>query len=261
MSGDNKVAKIMHQLFDSVKSIKTVQYKITAIERLSKEFVTAHSEIKLQMHPRKVYFNNPTKKIEILYNPEMNATKALIRTASIPYVSVLLDPTGSLVRKNQHYTIYELGFDFIARSIALTINKDKFGINNFTLHGTCNKNGFKCYFIEYENPNFNYIDYVVGSKETISSIASKLNVNEHIIRYKNNMMNTFGYLKHGEVLKTPTLYCKKAIIYVDEKLMLPVSISLYDDVGLFESYDFHSIEINKHFSDIDFDKKNPQYNF
>jgi hypothetical protein len=50
-------------------------------------------------------------------------------------MTISLDPTGNLMRKNQHYTINELGYSFIGHSIALTINKDKtkdrFSIPNF----------------------------------------------------------------------------------------------------------------------------------
>ncbi len=258
---ENKVVRILHQVFDSIKNIKSVEYKISSIERTSKGFVTAGSQVKLQTNPLKFYFHNTEKKIEILYNPLISETKTLVRNDNILNISLLLDPNNSLMRKNQHHTIMDLGFEFIGKAIAFTISKDLDGMNHLTLHGKCIKNGYSCYLLEYENLSFDYEDYKVGANESISFIAKKLIVNEHIIRFKNNLLNNFGYLKQGEIIKVPILFCKKAVIYIDEKMMLPVSAALFDDVGLFETYDFNNIKLNKQFSDLDFDRHNKAYHF
>jgi hypothetical protein len=258
---DIKPGRILHQMYDSIKNIKTLKQKVKAIERINKSFVTADSEIKLQTHPRKVYFVNRSKKIEILYDSELTSHKALVKPHVFPYLTISLDPMGNIMRKNQHYTINELGYEFIGKSVALTLNKDKEGLNNFTYHGKVNKNGYTCYFLEYENKSYTYMNYVVGDKETASIIAYKLCVNDYLLRDKNNLLNDFGFIKKGTVLKVPTLYCRRAILYIDEKLMLPVSISLYDEAGLFESYDYTFIEINPTFNPDEFSKDYKEYNF
>lgn len=254
-------AKVLHQMFDSIKSVKTLRVKVAALERIDRKFFTANSEIKLQTQPRKLYFVNRFKKLEILFDAELAVNRALVKLHSFPFISMSLDPMGNLMRKNQHYTINELGYEFIGRSVALTISKDKDGVNNFNLIGKVVKNGYNCYLLEYENKAFSYTDYQVGLHETVSIIANKQCVNDYLIRYRNNLFNEFDYLKKGTVIKIPTLYCKKAVMYIDEKLMLPVSLSLYDDVGLFESYDFTSIEVNKPFKENEFKKDNRDYGF
>ena len=137
----------------------------------------------------------------------------------------------------------------------------KNGINNFSYKGTTHKNGYSCHLLEYENINYSYIDYTVQERETASSISSKLYVNDYLLRDKNDLLNDFGYLKKGSVLKVPNLYCKKAILFIDENTMLPISISLYDDSGLFESYDFSALQINKPFAENDFKRENKNYGF
>lgn len=260
-SGDLKPVHILHQMYDSIKTIKTLREKIKAIERVDQKFVTASSEIKLQTHPRKVYFHNRDKKIEILFDAEISQHKALVKVHSFPYLTLTLDPSGNMMRKNQHYSLNELGYDFIGKSVALTISKDKDGLNNFTYHGKVIKNGYNCYFLEYENDRYAYTNYVVGEKESATYIAYKLCVNEYLLRYKNELFNDFAYLKKGTILKVPTLYCKKAVLYIDDRLLLPVALSLYDDVGLFESYEYTEIEINKPFKPGEFDKSYKEYGF
>jgi hypothetical protein len=258
---DIKPARILLQMYDSIKNVKTLRMSIAALERVNKKYTAANSELKVLTNPRKLYFHNYTKKIEVLFNAELYNHKALVRPNVFPYMTLSLDPTGNLMRRNQHYTINELGYDFIGKSVALTISKDKDGLNNFTYLGKHVKNSYNCYMLEYENKAYAYTDYTVGEKETTGTISYKLCVNEYLLRDKNDLLNDFGFLKKGKVLKVPNLYCKKAVLYIDDKMMLPVSISLYDDLGLFENYDYTNVQVNKPFSEDEFLKQNKLYNF
>ncbi|MBI2722315.1 MAG: DUF1571 domain-containing protein [Bacteroidetes bacterium] len=256
-----KALKVLQQMNDSIKAIKWVRAHIASLERVETTFKTSNSEIKLQTHPRRLYFKNATQKIEVLYNWGVLNNKALVKINSFPYVTLQLDPTGNLMRKNQHYTIHELGFEFVGESIARAISKDKDGLTNFKYHGKVLKNGYNCHLIEYENKNYAYVDYTVGEKETAGSIASKLVVNEYLLRYKNELLNDYGYLKKGMILKVPTLFCKKATLFVDDKMLVPVVVSLSDDIGIFENYEFSKIEIDKPIKGEEFSRNYKDYNF
>lgn len=253
---------ILHRMFDSIKKVKTVKFTVKALERTESGYLSAISEIKLQTSPRKLYFLNPEKKIEILYNQGQLNNKCLVKPNVFPYFTLTLDPTGNLIRKNQHYTIHELGFDFISTTIALALSKEKNNISNSLSYiGKVDKNGLKCYMLVYENKNFSYIDYKIEKKESIGLIAARLNVNDYMLRAKNNMYNDYGYVKSGTVLKVPNFYCRKGIFYIDEKTYLPISISIYDDKGLFESYDFYIHELNKPIPEAEFNKDYKDYHF
>lgn len=258
---DIKPSRLLAQMFDSIKGIKTLRTTINATERIDKTFLSAKSEIKLQTSPRRLYFINRQKKLEILYNQNETATKALVKPHIFPYMTISLDPTGNLMRKNQHYTIHELGYEFIGKSMALTLSKDKEGLANMKYLGMHPKNGYNCYLLQYENKNYDYTEYIVHARETASSIAIKLCVNDYLLRDINGLLNDFGYLKKGSKLKVPNLYCKKAIIYIDQHLMIPVSLSLYDDKGLFENYDYTNVEINKPIKPEEFTRHYQGYRF
>lgn len=247
-------------MFDSIKQIKTLRTRIYALERVEHNFISANSEIKLQTHPRKLYFINPEKKLEILYDAE-RSKKATVKPHIFPYLTVHLDPNGNLMRKNQHYTIHELGFEFIAKTIALTLKSNQAQPRNFEYIGRVEKNGYHCHLLQFEEDNFTYQDYVVQEKETATSIAYKLCVNDYLLRYKNDLLNDFGYLKKGRVLRVPNLFCKKAVLYIDEQHLLPVAISLFDDKGLFESYGFSATVVNRTFDKNEFSSSNPAYGF
>lgn len=260
-SAENKVQKIFAQMYDSIKGIKTLRQDVLAVERIENKYSINRSQIKVQTSPRKIYFINPTKKLEILYDEENSSDKAWVKPHIFPYLTMQLDPRGNIMRKNQHYSIMELGYEFIGRSIALTINKDKEGLHNFTFKGKTFKNGYNCYLIEYENRHYGYTDYRVGERETATSISLRLCVNDYLLRYNNDLLNDFGYLKKGTILRVPTLYCQKAILFIDDHLLLPVSLSLFDDKGLFESYDYTNIRINEHIPAVEFNRTYKHYNF
>jgi len=254
--------KLVLDMLDSIKHIKTVRVQLKSLERTESGYLSAVSQSKIQTSPRRVYFYNPEKKLEVLYNEGQLNGKCLVKPHVFPYVTLALDPRGNLMRKNQHYTMHELGFEFIGKTIALALSKEKENLaKSLTYMGRVEKNGVKCHLLVYESRHFNYIDYVVPKKETIGAIAINLNVNDYMLRAKNNMYNDYGYVKVGTTLKVPEYYCKKGVFYIDEKTMLPISVSVYDDAGLFESYEYHILELNQAIPEEEFSKDYKDYHF
>ena len=258
----NKALVCISQMLDSIRNVKTLRANIRALERINKGFLSASSEIKILTSPRKLYFINREKKLEILYVTGEFGNKAVVKPHVFPYLTLTLDPRSNIMRKNQHYTIHELGFEFIGRTIGLVLSKEKDNMaRSLAYLGKHERNGYNCHMVVYETKTFPYYEYTVQKKETVTSIAYKQNVNDYMLRIKNNLHNDFGYLKEGTKIQIPYMYCKKAILYLDENSMLPVSVSIYDDVGLFESYDFSDIRVNKPIDPEEFSKDYKDYGF
>ena len=249
-------------MHDSIEAIKTVRFKVSAVERIQGNFVKVVSENKIQTKPRKLYLLNREKKLEILYVEGLNGGKAVVKPNVFPYLTLKLNPMGSLMHKNQHYSIHELGFDFIGRTIELAISKEKENMaKSISYLGMQTKNGCKCHLFVYETKNFIYNDYTTSANETVASIAAKLHINDYIIRTKNNLYSEFGTIKVGTKLKVPVYYCKKAVFYLDEKTLLPVNVSVFDDIGLLENYDFTDIILNKPIDPKEFTEDFKDYHF
>lgn len=249
-------------MLDSAKKISTIRFNMKALERIETGYAVANSRVKLQSHPRKAYLINPEKKLEVLYNEGELNNKCLVKPHVFPYFTLTLDPRGNLMRKNQHFTIHELGFEFAVRTLAIALSKEKDNIvKHLNYLGKATKNKMNCHVFVYENQNFGYHDYIVQSKETVTSIATKFIVNDYMIRTKNKLYDDYGYLKTGSKIKIPNIYCKKAVFYIDEITMLPVSISIYDEVGLFENYEYYDIEVNKPIPAMEFKRDYKDYRF
>jgi len=257
-----KEFKIIADMMDSVKNITYLRCNMRSLERIETGYAKASTHVKLQVNPRKSYMQNGEKKLEVLYNSEVSKNKCVVKPHVFPYFTLTLDPTGNLMRKNQHFTIFELGFDFTVKTIAIALSKEKDQIaKHLTLIGKVEKNKMNCYLFIYENNSFGYNDYVVQHKETVSSIAAKFTVNDYMVRTKNDLYNDYGYLKTGSKLKIPSFYCKKAYFYIDDKNLLPVSVAIYDEVGLFETYEYMDIEINKPIPTTEFTRNFKGYGF
>lgn len=254
--------KLITDMMDSVKKVNYIRFNMKSVERVETGYSIASTKIKLQTHPRKSYLVNTEKKLEILYNEGELNSKALVKPHVFPFFTMTLEPRGNLMRKNQHFTILEIGFDFTVRTIAVALSKEKDQIaKHLTYLGKVEKNKMNCYMLVYENQTFSYYDYTVQPKETVSNIAHKFVVNDYMIRCKNKLYDDYGYLKAGTKIKIPTFYCKKAIFYIEEKTMLPISTSIFDEVGLFESYDYYDIEINKPIPANEFKRDFKSYGF
>ncbi|MBC7862481.1 MAG: hypothetical protein IAF38_05855, partial [Bacteroidia bacterium] len=75
----------IREMTDSIAKIKTLRCHIKAMERVNDKFSSAESDIKFEAAPRKLYFKNSIKKIEILYLDGQHKNNALVKPHVFPY--------------------------------------------------------------------------------------------------------------------------------------------------------------------------------
>lgn len=254
--------QIIEQMLDSIKNAKTQRYNVKSTERVNGHILFAESKIKINLSPRKIYLFNPAKGIEVLWVQDKNGENAIVRSGSLPLMNFNLDPYGSLMRKDQHHTIFDLGFQYIGMTIANTIVKaPKDFDKHFLYAGNILYDNHDCHQVVINYPEYKYIEYVTTKGETVTSISQKLNTSDFKIRHINDLSSYFGAIKEGKKLLIPTPYANKAILYIDKKSALPLSIKIYDEEGLFESYDFYNVVVNKPYAEDEFSKSYKDYGF
>ncbi|MFL5765875.1 MAG: DUF1571 domain-containing protein [Bacteroidia bacterium] len=244
--GNNELTcrEIIERMLDTIKNIQTQSCDVKATERIGKRLMIAESSIKINYYPRRIYFRN-VKGIEVLWAEGSNKGNAYVHTPAIPLLTVDLDPLGSIMRKDQHHTIFDLGSPYIGSTVAQTILKaprefDK----HFAYAGIVTWNNRECYQVVISYPEYNYVEYVTAAGETVTSISKKLNTSDYKIRYKNELSSYYGKIKAGKKLNIPIPYSNKGILYIDKKTFLPVSVKVYDEEGLFEAYEFTNMKTN-----------------
>lgn len=253
---------IIHQMFDSIKNIKSEQFDVKATERIDDVLHFADSRIKIIFNPHKIYFYSPKKGTEILWVEGTNKGNAIVHSKTLPFVNFDLDPLGNIMRKDQHHTIFDLGTPFIATTIANTIIKaPKDFDKHFKYAGIIKWNNTDCYQIIIEYPEYKYIEYITTKGETVTTISQKFNTSDYKIRNINDLSSYFGTIKEGKKISIPIPYSNKVIVYIDKQTFIPINVMVYDEKGLFEQYEFYNLKINPVFETDEFSKHYKGYSF
>lgn len=252
---------ILESTIESVGKIKTLKFHLKCLERIKGKLLATESQVKMNATPRKIYVY--LKGPELLWIEGKNNGNALVNPGGFPYMNLNLDPMGNIMRESQHHTIHEVGFRYFSGIIKKSLELPDDQLSKiFSLTGDITWEGRECYFITAEYPGFEYRDYQVQAGETLVSIAKKFFVSDYMLIEKNRpKVKSYNDVKAGQIIKVPNAYGKKMIIYIDKLLMLPRVIKVYDEVGLFESYEYHELMVNPVIPEEEFQKNFKGYGF
>lgn len=251
---------IVDELFESIDKVKTLKYNLKCMERINGKLHPTESVVKYQRSPRKLYLY--LKGPELLWVQGENNANALVNPGAFPYFNLNLDPFGSILRKDLHHTIHEIGFDYLAGILQHSIKEigNKFD-QYFFYTGDEKWNDRLCYKITIINHDFSYLPYTVKKGENLISIASKLKVSEYMILENNPGIKDYYSVKEGQQIKVPSAYAKQTILYIDKQYMLPIKNMVSDEKGLFESYEYHNLQLNPKIADEEFTRNYKDYKF
>ena len=245
----------------SVEKIQTLRFHLKCYERFKEKLIFTESKVKLNTSPRKVYIY--LKGPELLWIEGKNNGNALVNPHGFPYMNLSLDPMGALMRTNQHHTIQEIGFNYFADLIKSSIDfaGEKFD-DYFKCGGLLTWDERECYLITAEYPAFKYLDYTVQKGETLVLIARKLKLSEYmLLEINSDKVNNYHDVKANQKIKVPNVYGNKMILYIDKELLIPRVMKVYDDKGLFESYEYHDLQLNPKIDEEEFSKECKAYGF
>lgn len=259
-SSTDELAELVNSVLSSISSIKTLRYNLSCNERINGKMAHTESSVKLQLSPRKLYLS--LRGPELLWMQGENNGNALVNPDAFPYMNLNLDPYGQLMRKDQHHTIHEMGMHYLADILKDGVRKagDKLG-KYFMYLGEEKYENRTCYKLSISFPEFSWSNYTVKQGETLVSIARKLYLSEYMILENNPEFSWYTDVKAGQVIKVPSAYAKLTLLMVDKELMLPVSNKVFDDKGLFETYEYHGLILNSTIQAEEFTKQCKDYHF
>lgn len=247
--------------------VKTLKYRLVKKERIKGVMKESEIQVKYQRNPFKIYIYvySPKPGVEILYNHGENGNKAHINPNHF-FLNMLdpnLDPMGKTLRKDEHHTLYETGFEF-TRLLLTALKKRADEEKNFDelckYVGEITWANRPCYKLLLSYPNFTWEEYTVKKGETLIEIAKNKNLNEYMILEKNKL-SWYDKVSEGQKILIPNIFAKKVILYIDKILKLPIYQEVYDDVGLFEVYEYHGVIVNPSIQPEEFTKKYKEYKF
>lgn len=251
---------VLNNLIESIGKVKTLRYNLQCNERIKGKMQHTESSVKLQVSPRKLYIS--VRGPELIWIEGANNGNALVNPGSFPYINLNLDPNGSLMRKDQHHTINEMGLQYLAEILKDGIRRagDNFD-KHFVLLGEEKYDGRMCYKVSISFSDFSWNSYTVKAGENMTTIARKLHVSEYLILENNIKYSWYSDVKPGDVIQVPDAYAKYTLLLIDKELLLPVNNKIFDDKGLFETYEYYNLKVNTPILPEEFTKDYKDYHF
>ncbi|NML64779.1 DUF1571 domain-containing protein [Hymenobacter sp. RP-2-7] len=244
------------RLLAAIDGTQSLRYVVAAQERVEGRYLPMRSTVKLTLTPLRIYLKNQ-QGAEALYVAGQNGGDAWVYPGTFPYLTLSLDPRGSLMLRNQHHSLLQIGFGLIA---SLLRTSEPAFVRSFRAAGDTVVGGRPCHVLRSSYPAFRYIAYRAGAGETTASVATKLNCGEYRILERNKLaVNT--KLAAGQVIQVPNAYGSRTVVLVDERTFLPAGVAVYDERGLYEKYDFSNVVANQPIPATEFSKDFPGYKF
>lgn len=242
--GKLTTSQVISQLTDAIENLKSLRAVVDARERIGNKYIPAVSTIKLTTKPLQVYLKNQ-KGVEVLYVAGQNNGNAYVYPAAFPYITLSLDPKGSLMRRDQHHTALQVGFGTIS-DLLMGSDKllDKSFNRSFRYVGDSTIQRRTCYVLRSDYPQFRYINYKAGKNETTVTVAARYGCGEYRI-LERNKLSPSSELDEGQIIQVPNAYGRRTIVLVDPKSFLPIAVTVYDDRGLFERFEFSNVVANQ----------------
>lgn len=250
-------------MFARTKKIVGLKYTMQKLERIGSETTSQKSSVKMTRNPVRVYSKQHTPKegIEVLYVTGANGGMALVNPNGFPWVTLKLDPMGSTMRKKQHHTIKDSGYDLVISILEhLTIKYSATLSSMISEKAPLVWDGHQCSVIEFNNNFFKREKYTVKKGETVLSIAQRNKVSEYMILEENDL-DSYSTIPEGTVITLPNDYASKMILFVDKARHIPLVMKVYDDKGLYEQYEYTNVTVDPAFKSDEFDSDFEDYNF
>lgn len=256
--------EIVDNMFSALENIQTLRFKLKKLERIEGEMKSGEQDVKYNRSPLKVYTYviSPNKGVEVLFLEGKNNGHAYINPNAFPYINLNLDPYGSVMRKGNHHTVYEVGFDYVYK-IMKDINQESGSEFNkyFQYTGDVKFNNRDCYKVEIDYLPYKIISYKVLPNENVTDIAYKLHLSDYMILELNKDLDDYDDVEPGQQIMVMNAYAKKTILYIDKQNFLPVFQAMHDDKGLFEQYEFYNVIVNSKIEEDEFTRDYKGYGF
>lgn len=251
---------MLNSILKAINETKTLRYELHRNERVKGKMSYTESKVKMQVLPRKLYIAVGIQ--EVLWAEGTNEGNALVNPGSFPYMNINLDPMGSIMRKNQHHTIHELGMVYFGDILKRGIKRYGSNIDNYFVSlGEEQYIGRNCYKFSISFSDFAWAPYTIQKGETLITIAKRMNLSEFMILEKNPELSWYDDVREGQIIQIPNVYAKTILLMIDKEYMLPISEKIFDDKGLFESYEYHKLKVNTPIASEEFTKDYKDYNF
>lgn len=254
--------EILVTMYRQTEQLQGLTAKIKKVERIDDKLITQVSDVKLKLHPYQVYIKQqaPKEGIEVMAFKNPKGKKAVVNLNSFPWITVYLDPYGSLMRRHQHHLVFDSGFDLMVRILKHELSAS-LDAGRLVKEQDTTWQQRPVYKLTLTNADYKLINYTVLPHETVDDIANKLFVNAYSIVAFNKEVDGYTDVSEGQVIQVPSHYAQSMTLLIDKETFMPVVIRVYDTRGLYEKYEYNNLQLNPAFPANAFSEDNPEYGF
>ncbi|MCP4114000.1 MAG: DUF1571 domain-containing protein [Desulfobacteraceae bacterium] len=267
LSEPESLSRTLLEKYGSVRDYTAVMLKQERIDGALNDVETI--ELKFRK-PGDIYMKwvgEPNKGQELIYRAGRNGNKIIAHRGGFwSFLSGKMEPLGSMAMKNQHHPVMMAGVGPTTKAVLKDLKK---GVKNDDISsrymGVVDLGGEKAYQIETLFPNpvkEASFTHIAKDGETLWDLAGLYDIAMYSIYLLNKDIDPSDELDAGTEVIIPEYYCTKSNVYISTETMMIVKIESYDQYGdLYEMYHYKDIRLNVGLSDMDFDTKNPAYEF
>ncbi len=256
--------ELLQQMISRIRRTNSLEFSMKVIYRIKGKQIEKRGRFKLVNNPFKIYYKQdyPRKGLEILYVEGMYNNRILVNPNAFPWINFTLNPLGKVMMEDRHQTIYEAGFYAIADILGAVLEEYFDNLDEIIhYYGVDYVSGIKCHHLAVEIPDFRFIDYITRNGETVASIAEKRKISRYMIMENNSSLSNSRKALGTRKIEIPTCYAKRFDLYIDVEHLVPTVLKIYDDKGLYESFEFSKIQLDVSFHPNEFTRSYSEYGF
>ncbi|MGK0286331.1 MAG: hypothetical protein ACI9GM_001380 [Salibacteraceae bacterium] len=257
--------QIVETMFDSVYQVKQTKFEMFSRERVDGELIKSHAIGVINFEPKKIFLRGFDQDgvllNEVLFIAGENNNNALISPNGFPYININLDPLGSTMRRNRHFTMLEAGGRHLVDMLAVGM-KHYAQIGNVASRFEVAKMSETNLKVTIINEDYTLVTYSVKKAQTIREMANSLGVPEYKIIELNEDISDFDdEVVKGQVVMVPNLYAQKVELILRSADLIPMQVRIFDEKGLYSEYIYTIFDTHPVISNVTFNKENPAYTF
>lgn len=244
--------QVLSTMIAQINQAKSLSYTFKKKERVQHGFSTAEQDIKLLVEPMKahIYVHRPNKGTVAVWSQNENNGAVQVSPGWLPFITVNLSPESDELRNNNHHSIRNVGFDFLADIVQNILRKYESSLSEILHYGGLHLvNNRLCHKVTIDFKEYKYSSYTIKPNENLMQVAAKLKVNEFMLLLNNPAIKSLKAVKAGQTIRVPMEYAKTTELYIDKENMMPIVQKMHDEKGLFEHYEFLNLQYNPSLND------------
>jgi outer membrane lipoprotein-sorting protein len=246
--------------------VDTLTYRFNKTERMRDGAVIVEEVAVKLKKPLLLYIAAllPQPGQEIIYDPRTDRERFAVHPGSFPDITLHLAIDGSLATRGQHHLLTHAGLGYTIGTLKAGIARARKEEEGGVLHyvGSTTLWGRKAHMIRFEAGDLTSLEIMAREDETLFAFATRVGMDAYAIFCVNPELDAVTDELEPRPYKVPKNYGAKTEFTIDAETYLPIRVTIWDKLGhVYERYDYMDMVVDPKLTDLDFDPKNPAYDF